>query len=400
MKILIMNNYYYPNMMGGAEHSIKLLAEQLARTGNEVHILSMDGAEKADAVQAEEINGVFVHRSYCKSIYRRRILNDKGYMTDKLLNGWYSVHNGKMNRDVKRVVDIVAPNVIHTQNLVSMSYWVWKYAGKKNIPVVHTLRDYWLLDPTTNIGTSSIFLTIPFRKYFKALSNKYVDSVTSPSERTLEIFKNKGYFRNSNGQVIVNAISYDEKLLKLCLEEKSKRMSGTVRFLFVGNVTENKGIRLLVNAFVECKADITLTVCGDGDLLSWVKRKGDSRIVCCGKLKPERLAEEYRKADVLVVPSLWEEPFGRIVIEGAQYGLPVLGSNRGGIPEIIKKLEYGDIFEPEGAQVSGMLMKYANRAYLKQIYAVGPKHLKVYAINSQIQEFISLYSSLRRRRFE
>ena len=106
MKILIMNNYYYPNMMGGAEHSIKLLAEQLARTGNEVHILSMDGAEKADAVQAEEINGVFVHRSYCKSIYRRRILNDKGYMTDKLLNGWYSVHNGKMNRSEEHTSEL------------------------------------------------------------------------------------------------------------------------------------------------------------------------------------------------------------------------------------------------------------------------------------------------------
>ena len=50
------------------------------------------------------------------------------------------------------------------------------------------------------------------------------------------------------------------------------------------------------------------------------------------------IEKQYIKADVLVVPSIWDEPFGRVVIEGNSYGLPVICSNKGGIPEIINEM--------------------------------------------------------------
>ena len=43
MKILILNMFYYPNLIGGAEHSVKLLAEHLAAKGHKVSVLTMDG---------------------------------------------------------------------------------------------------------------------------------------------------------------------------------------------------------------------------------------------------------------------------------------------------------------------------------------------------------------------
>ena len=58
MKILIVSSYYYPNMLGGTEHSIKLLAEGLKDRGHEVFVISSDKRDN----KFEEINGVKVYR--------------------------------------------------------------------------------------------------------------------------------------------------------------------------------------------------------------------------------------------------------------------------------------------------------------------------------------------------
>ena len=63
----------------------------------------------------------------------------------------------------------------------------------------------------------------------------------------------------------------------------------------------------------------------------------------------------YPKVDVVIVPSLWNEPFGRIIIEANSYGVPVIGSNRGGMPEIIRHEETGFIFN---ADKEDDLLKY------------------------------------------
>lgn len=394
MKILILNNYYYPNMEGGAEFSIKLLAENLVKRGHTVYVLSMDSEPNRRILDYECINGVIVYRSYAKAIYRRRIIKDKTHISDKIANGLHSIHNYKMNRDVKKVIKEINPDVIHTQNMVSMSYWVWKYANRRNIPVVHTLRDYWLLDPTTNIGGTPKLFEKVFRGYHRKLSNKYVDVVTSPSKRTLEIFLKNRYFRNSKQQTIVNAISFDNKLLDECLIEKRSR-TDIVKFIFAGKVTESKGVKVLIEAFDKSRAKATLEICGTGDLEEWISAHNYSNVYLHGKLCQEDLFSEYRKADVLIVPSLWEEPFGRIVIEGAQFGLPTIGSNMGGIPEIIEQLSYGTVYDSNNVDELALLIsEYSDRKILNQLYLAGPDNLDFYSVHKQILEFEEVYKGL------
>ena len=97
--------FYYPNLIGGAEHSVKLLAEHLAAKGHKVSVLTMDGIPSSNLQKAEKINGVFVYRAYDKGIYERRILNNKANITDKLWNGIHLLWNPKMNRIVKKIID-------------------------------------------------------------------------------------------------------------------------------------------------------------------------------------------------------------------------------------------------------------------------------------------------------
>lgn len=143
----------------------------------------------------------------------------------------------------------------------------------KKIPVVHTLRDYWLLDPTTNIGKTPKLFELLFRYYHRFLSNKYVDIVTSPSERTMEIFVREEYFRSSIRKIVVNSIEFDNSLLENCLIEKCDRKNEIIRYIYAGKVTESKGIKVLINCFLKCNVNAELIICGSGDLDNWIKEK-------------------------------------------------------------------------------------------------------------------------------
>ena len=66
-------------------------------------------------------------------------------------------------------------------------------------------------------------------------------------------------------------------------------------------------------------------------------------------LTPQQMAEEYRAADILVVPS-WYEPFGMVVLEGMIHGLAVAAAAVGGPAEILRDGETGLLFPPCDAQ--------------------------------------------------
>ncbi len=137
------------------------------------------------------------------------------------------------------------------------------------------------------------------------------------------------------------------------------------RLLFVGRMESLKGASLLLEVLPRVASllgvPIRLTLAGDGRERAKLEAKAIElrshasrlEISFTGWLEHENLVAAYRDSDLLVMPSLWPEPFGLVGIEAGMFSLPVAAFAVGGIPEWLKEgvnghLAPGDAPAPEG----------------------------------------------------
>jgi glycosyltransferase involved in cell wall biosynthesis len=114
------------------------------------------------------------------------------------------------------------------------------------------------------------------------------------------------------------------------LERRGTLKLGRTRYLFVGRLIERKGLNVLLEAFDRVGAG-ELWIAGDGPLRITAEAAAarNPAIRLIGHVAGQALANVYRQADVLMVPSLYE-PWGLVVHEGLAYGLPVIVSDQVG----------------------------------------------------------------------
>jgi glycosyltransferase involved in cell wall biosynthesis len=110
-------------------------------------------------------------------------------------------------------------------------------------------------------------------------------------------------------------------------------------FLFAGRLEGYKGVRLLLDAWQRAvlPADAELRLAGDGELADDVRQAAaaDPRITWLGFVPPDQLSRLMVDARAVVVPSTWEETFGRVAAEAMAHGRPVVTTGRGGLSELI-----------------------------------------------------------------
>lgn len=121
--------------------------------------------------------------------------------------------------------------------------------------------------------------------------------------------------------------------------------------LVVGQLLRGKGFDLAIDALGHLPKDIQLVVAGDGpskaDLRREAERVAPGRVRFLGYVPPEKLPSIYDDAHVVVVPSMWPEPFGMVGIEAMRRARPVVAAKHGGIPEWLKEPDAGRLFEPK-----------------------------------------------------
>ena len=395
MKILLVNMFY--NEEGGAQKSTMYLAEQLYREGHQVFVYSNDAIDRD---VNEEKNGVKIFRRVVPLFNLHYIFKSKKNIFKHFFYKAFETYNIFAKKKFIDILDEVHPDVVHFNTISGMSLSIVKEAKKRNIKTVWTLRDYWLEFPWGNKNNLLIKTLNAIYRPFVKNSLKNLDIITAPSAFILNNFIDKKYLDIDSQvcEVIENAVVFSREHLEKVVSEKRKNMRpiGETKFLFVGSILELKGIFNLVSTFKKLPYPaISLQIVGKGKDTERLLReiKDDNRISYLGFKKTEDLYKIYQHSDVLLVPSEWDEPFGRVVIEGNANGLPVIGSNRGGIPEIIQTTEGGEIFE-NGADnnLFNVMKKFIEDTDYNTYYDKILKNIDIYTIEKQSAKFSRLYS--------
>jgi glycosyltransferase involved in cell wall biosynthesis len=127
--------------------------------------------------------------------------------------------------------------------------------------------------------------------------------------------------------------------------------------LYVGRLSQEKGLATLAEAWAQVGAPGELAVAGDGPLRDAVAPR--PRVRMLGALAPADVAARMRGAVALVLPSIWYEAFPRTLVEAFACGLPVIASRMGALPELVQHGRTGLIVEPGNADDLARQMQWA-----------------------------------------
>lgn len=118
-------------------------------------------------------------------------------------------------------------------------------------------------------------------------------------------------------------------------------------FLFVGRLTVEKGVMVLLEAWRRGGTG-ELTVIGDGPLRADVEAAAAENplVRFIGETSRDEVLEAMRRTSALIVPSIWQEPFGLVVTEAFACGTPVIAARSGALPEIVGEGETGFLYDP------------------------------------------------------
>jgi glycosyltransferase involved in cell wall biosynthesis len=352
MKIVFVSNLYAPNVVGGAELTLQTLAEEMLRVGLGVSVvtLAIDGTDRVD-----NVGGVPVHRVAVPDLHGP--FGPVRSTLQKLLWHWRDRYDLEVAEKVGRILSVAAPDVVSTHNLTGFTSAVWDVARAHGLRVVHTLHDYHLLCPRSTMfrnGRNCIRQCVPCAVLSrrKLRASGAVNAVIGVSRFVLDAHRGRGYFKHAVAEVIYNARAWDEPAAADAsggARGAGSGAAGALRLGYIGRIEAAKGIEVLLRAVSRLPSGAwTLRIAGRApqpEYLAQLRARFPlAAIEFVGFMRPR---DFYPTIDVLVLPSLWNEPFGVVAYEAMGFGRPVIGSRRGGIPEIIEGSGAGWLFDPD-----------------------------------------------------
>jgi glycosyltransferase involved in cell wall biosynthesis len=353
MRIAIVNSHYYPDEHGGAERSLRFLAEAAVARGHSCTVFTT-----GEARESTEINGVGVER-----FSLRRRPESSAAARAKLIWHLRDTYSSAGAVQMSNAIRAFNPDVAHTNNLSGISVALWGCLKRSGIPIAHTLRDYYLMCPNTaqfRAGHSCANRCAPcrFMGAPRLAATRHVRTVIGNSRFVLESHLRAGAFADASQEVIYNGYEPPVSVQARCEVPESRPL--TVGF--IGRLAPTKGVEMLIDAFAGVASSLgrqlrlRIAGAGEAEYVGHLRERAQGlNAQFPGKVAP---AAFYDSVDVTVVPSLWHEPLARVIFESFAHGVPVIASSRGGSPELVVPGRTGWLFDPD--EPKGLELALAN----------------------------------------
>lgn len=342
MKVLLCHNYY--QQTGGEDLSFRAEADLLAAHGHEV-------------VQ-----------------YTRH--NDDIEGSSRWATARQTFWNRRTYRQVRALIRRERPQIMHCTNTFPLiSPAVFYAARAEKVPVVAALRNYRLLCPAWTLlrqgrvcedclGRAVAWPAVVHGCYRGSRTGSAVVAgmlaghrVMKTWSRTVDMYFTLTQFARSK---FLEAGFPPERIAVkpnfIDPDPGPGRGGGAGAdgyAVFVGRLSEEKGIHTLLHAWDSPSIGLPLKIIGDGPLAQQVRARAaatEGRIDWLGTRSPQQVLAIIGDATCLVMTSIWYETFGRTVIEAFAKGTPVIASRLGAMAELVDDGRTGLLFEPADAE--------------------------------------------------
>ncbi len=332
MKVLLIHSYY--QIRGGEDQVLEQERDLLAQN-HEVEVVSFLNAG--------------------------RIAGLKQFLTQR--------NNKKSNDEVREKLENFNPDVVHIHNLHFAGGWgVINVIAEQNIPIIMTLHNYRLLCPSgTLFFHGNLFLESLAAGFSWAAVNKkvYRNSKLLTFWLALTLYRNRigGLLSKIDRFITLTPFAKDLFVKNLpeispsrfvikpnFVNQTEGNSIDSIRenhYLFIGRLSEEKGLLVLLDAFKDSNYEIRIA--GTGPLESMVleaQSKYPKNISFLGRLASGQVRKEMAIATALIFPSIWYEGMPLTIVEAFASGLPVIASRIGAMSSMVKEGETGFLFQP------------------------------------------------------
>lgn len=315
MNILIFNESFYPNI-GGVERFIDTLAGYLHNIGVEVSVITNTKLDPSEEIDYP-----------------------------------YGVYRCPANHIIKELIS--KSDIVH---LNSFDPFIYFYSLIKRKNIVSTYHDLSPICPKSNKfkdGKPCIDNARPVLCYnclkqsglnskFKKLLRPVVKSALSIVNSANVVLTRYQFDRLNLYNKNIISLGIDTEIFKPNKQNLYKNISTVV---FAGRLIEEKGCDSLLRAIHLCinnGIEIKLQIIGPGPERNRLKLLAsdlgiDNHVSFIPSIHDKELIKHIQQATVIVVPSIWDEPFGIIAVEAFACGIPVIASDTGGLGLIVKE---------------------------------------------------------------
>lgn len=320
MAVLQFSTMVPPAAYGGAERVVGWLTDRLEAAGLVVHNAGL-GPRAATGGQDQSYPIPNLYWPF-DGVSRGVVARSAWHAVDSLLL--------LARQQVETLFDEVSPSVIVTHNLRGWGLAPWVVARERRVPVIQVVHDYGLICNAATLwrGSPCHGLCRPCSVRARMTQRRWGGGhLVGVSRAVLETFQAYGVELPATTGV-AHPVEAAATTAIASTPPNPGRAAQT--FGFIGRIVPAKGLELLLEAVRGTDRLLLVAGAGEESYVSSLRDSAPDNVIWLGWVEPEQF---YTQIDVLVVPSAWPEPFGLVVVEAAEAGVPVLVADHPGLVE-------------------------------------------------------------------
>lgn len=402
MKILLVQNRFYP-AIGGAERHAYLLSKYLAKKGHEVTVYTTMSLSKDDVLSIALSPPFFVKPKIKANLPKEEFIENVAVKRfDMRLRFWSFNWIPEMFRELKTNIhkfDIIHAHGYHISSSLASCYYA-KMCKKPFILTAH--HDLTIPD---DLPLDAKLLKRAYDKTFGKFLLKNSTRLIALTEDHIQQFTERGG-EPRKIRIIPNAIELDK------YKNKSSNQNTLDRYgidkkdkvlLFVGRIDKYKGVQDIIEAIPTISAeytDIKFVVVGrDYGYKGELEKLRDKlnvrdKVIFAGNVTEENeLIELYRRADIFILPSRMEG-FGIVLLEAMASGTLCIAYSIPSVRKVIKNNENGVLVKNKNELQDKILYYLGNIEERRKIEANALKYVKKYDIKNVINSIEKVYEEV------